>query len=234
MDEPEADYGALRTRRIDDPLHRIVPSRFPTALLFDAARNEDELLMLAELEGLTNDRLRQELGEIQLVSKGEGLYGPGATPVMAAFCHPAPSRFTSGLFGVYYAGLSEQTAILETVYHRERFLRAAGIAREVLEMRCYVTRVQQNMTLLPSAQRDSLLDPDDYAAAQRFGAALRKRGAWGIFYNSVRDTPDGRCVAVLRPRALAAARQSSHFRYYWDGERIGRIEKIESYAVREA
>ncbi len=227
----EIDYAALRTRRIAGDVHRIVPSRFPTALLFDAAHNEDELLMLAELEGLTNDRLRQELGQIALVPPGEGLYGPGATPVMAAFCHPAPSRFTDGRQGAYYAGLSEQTAILETVYHRERFMRAAQLPAERLEMRCYVSRLTQNMTLLPSAQRDRLLHPDDYGAAQRFGAELRRRGAWGIFYNSVRDSPEGRCVAVLRPRALQPVRQSSHFRYWWNGDGIERIEKIESYAV---
>jgi len=227
------DYGALRSRTVDGDVHRIVPSRYPAVSLFDAARNDEELQMLAELEGLTNERLRQELGEIHCVPPAEAVYGPGSTPIMAAFCHPAASRFTDGSFGIYYAALSVETAIVETRHHRERFLRDAGIPREVLEMRCYTTQLREPMTLLPTgALRAQLLDPDDYSAAQRFGAAMRARQCWGIYYNSVRDRPDGRCVAVLRPRALAPVKQTRHYRYFWDGQRIAEIEPYERMLLR--
>lgn len=222
-----------RSRRIAGPVHRILPSRFPPESLFDIARDVIELEMLAQLEGLTNQRLRQTYGQIRLVAEADARFGPGATPIMAAFCHPAPSRFSDGGFGVYYAGLAEETAILETVYHRERFLRDAQIPREVLEMRRYVSRLLKPMGSLPPALREKLLDPDDYAAAQAFGADLRATGAWGIYYPSVRHRPDGRCVAVLRPPALAPTVQASHYRYFWDGRRIERVEKIEAFAVRE-
>jgi len=222
----------LRTRTVSADLHRIVPSRFPPVGIFDTARDAEELEMLAELEGLTNERLRQALGQIQLVAREDVLVGAGTTPIMAAFCHPSPSRFTDGSFGIYYAGLDERTAILETVHHRARMLRDAGIPQEALEMRRYVSRLRQPMTLLPPAQRTMLLDPDDYSAPQRFGATLHARRAWGIYYPSVRDA-GGHCVAVLRPPALAPARQASHYRYYWDGERIDRVERIETFAVGE-
>ena len=232
MDSAAEDrYGPLGARAVEGPVHRIVSSRFPPTSLFDAARNAEELEMLAELEGLTNDRLRQELGDIRLVAKGDGLYGPGTTPVMAAFCHPAPSRFSDGSFGLYYAALREETAILETVHHRERFLRDAGIPKEAVEMRRYVNRVVQPMTLLPRPVRAALLDPDDYGASQAFGAAMRRRNAWGLYYNSVRHTPEGRCVGVLRPRALTPAAQASHYRYWWNGTRIEHVEKIESFVI---
>lgn len=226
-------YGRLTSRRIEGPVHRIVPSRFPPVSLFDVARSEEELQMLAELEGLTNDRLREQIGDIQLVNKADAIYGPGCTPIMAAFCHPTASRFSDGRFGIYYAGLSAETAIAETRYHRERFLRDAGLAAEVLEMRCYTTQLAAPMTRLPADARlrAALLAPDDYAAGQAFGMAMRTRRSWGIYYPSVRDTPQGRCVAVLRPRALQPVQQTSHYRYFWDGERIGEIERYERFRM---
>ncbi|WP_051362166.1 RES family NAD+ phosphorylase [Solimonas soli] len=228
-----ADYGTLRSRSVEGDIHRIVPSRYPAVSLFDVARSDEELQMLAELEGLTNERLRQQLGAIQRLEPGEAVYGAGCTPIMAAFCHPSASRFTDGSFGIYYGACRVETAIAETRHHRELFMRAAGIPREVLEMRCYTTRLAEPMTLLPAGElRARILDPDDYSAGQRFGAALRERRCWGIYYNSVRDTPDGRCVGVLRPRALKPVTQTSHYRYFWDGRRIAEIEPYQRMQLR--
>ncbi len=231
---PEVDdYGALTRRRVGVPVHRIVASRFPAVQLFDVARDAEELQMLAELEGLTNDRLRQELGQIRLVADQDAVYGPGSTPIMAAFCHPAPSRFSDGSFGIYYAALSVDTAIAETKYHREVFLRDASISAETLEMRCYTTTLAQSMTELPVGRKlaGALLDPDSYSAGQRFGQAMRLRGIWGIYYASVRDRPSGKCVAVLRPRALRPVTQTSHYRYLWNGDRIHQIEPYQRFNV---
>lgn len=225
-------YGALRTRAVEGRVHRIVPSRFPPVDLFDVARSAEELLMLAELEGLTNERMRQLRGELQLVPAQELRVGPGTTPIMAAFCHPTVSRFSDGAYGVYYAGLDETTAILETVFHRERFLREAHMPVETLEMRRYTARVVQPMTTLPAAHRDALLDPDDYRAPQAFGLTMRERRVWGIYYPSVRHKPEGRCVAILRPTALSPVTQASHYRYWWNGSSIERVERIEEFRVQ--
>jgi hypothetical protein len=234
MAREAARSPAPRTHRVQGPVHRLVASRHPPVGVFDTPRDEDELRMLAELEGLTNDRLRQELGQIRLVPADEIMVGPGCTPIMSAFCHPGPSRFTDGTFGVYYAALTIETAIAETRYHRERFLRDASLPAEVVEMRCYTTSVVKPMTRLPSDARatKAILDPVSYAAGQRFGAAQRERGAWGIYYDSVRHSPDGRCIAVLRPRALKPVTQTSHYRYYWDGRAIAHVERYRPIAVR--
>lgn len=223
----------LPAQTIRGDVHRIIASRFPPVSLFDVARDAEELELLAALEGLTNERLRDALGEIALVPPGEGVYGPGCTPIMAAFCHPRPSRFTDGRLGVYYASLQPHTAVLETVFHAERFLRDAQLPPEVLEMRRYQGRVVQPMTPLPVRGRRRLLDPDPahYAPARAFAAAMRAKGSWGLVYPSVRDTPTGRCVAVFRPRALAPVKQAGHYRYYWNGQAIERVEEIEPYRV---
>lgn len=216
-------------RIVRGDIHRIIPSRFPPVSVFDGLAAPDELEFLFEIEGLTNDRLRQELGHIDLVPLEDRLAGPGTTPIMAAFCHPNPdgSRFSNGSYGVYYAGLSEETAIVESAFHRERFLRQSpGVPGTRLEMRRYVTTLRRPMTLLPADRHKELLDPDSYAVSQSFGREVRDTGAWGLYYRSVRHA-GGRCVAAFRPPALAPVRQVSHYRYHWDGQRITQIERVD-------
>src|SRR5690606_14106982 len=57
-----------------------------------------------------------------------------------------------------------------------------------------------DVAALPNAgQRTRILDPDDYAAAQRWARQRREDGVEAIRYPSVRDRPDGVCWAALRP-----------------------------------
>lgn len=216
--------------RVRSPVHRIVPSRFPPVGVFDGLIGPEQLEHLFAIEALTNPRLRQELGEIALVAAEDRLTGPGTTPIMAAFCHPNPagSRFSDGSYGVYYAALDEDTAIAETAYHRERFLRATAEPPVAIDMRRYVCHVAKALVVVPNDPKLNLLDPDDYRRSQAYGRAQRQAGAWGLFYPSVRRAK-GRCIAALRPTALKPpAVQASHYRYYWDGARIAHIERVES------
>ena len=107
------------------PSYRVIPSRFPPIDLFEGVNsNADDWGLLNELEGETSARLREQAGAIHLVRDDDRRYGPGWTPVMAAFCHfpVTGSRFSDGTFGAYYCALTEATAIAETVYHAERFM----------------------------------------------------------------------------------------------------------------
>ena len=67
---------------------RIVPSRYPAVGLFDRVASQEDLDAVHEIGGLTNDRLRNALGAIDLVPPGERIFGAGTTPIMAAFTHP--------------------------------------------------------------------------------------------------------------------------------------------------
>ncbi|RYG64724.1 RES domain-containing protein, partial [bacterium] len=89
-------------RRIQwDPAFRMVPSRFPTIGPWDRIASPDDFEALAEIEALTNPRVREELGALAITPRDRWLTGPGSTPVMAAFTHlqPAGSRFSDGRFG---------------------------------------------------------------------------------------------------------------------------------------
>lgn len=203
--------------------YRLVPSRFPPRGLFDRVSRPDDLEATLAVESLTNDRLRDEVGDIALVPADERMVGPGTTPIMAAFTHlnENGSRFSDGTFGVFYAGHSVTTAVQGTVYHRERFLADSNQSATTVQMRAYRVSVTGRFRDLrdAGARAAALLAPDDYSASQPFGARQREQGSTGIVYPSVRDAT-GECVAVFRTHALSPATQSAHYGYVWDGQQI--------------
>ena len=108
--------------------YRVVPSRFPPVGVYDRIADPADLDAVFAIEALTNPRLRDEAGALNLVPKDRRISGPGSTPVMAAFTHlnPEGSRFSDGSWGVFYAAHSVATAVEETVYHRQQFLAATA------------------------------------------------------------------------------------------------------------
>src|SRR3546814_350785 len=152
---------------------RIVPSRFPPVGLFDRVADPDDLAAIAEIEGLTNPRLRDELGQFELVPRSRRVTGHGTTPIMAAFTHlnPAGSRFSDGTFGVLYAAHEEVTAIRETVHHSAQFLAYTREPPLRVEMRCYKTGVRGALHDLRSGY-PAEHDPDHYEASQARATAL--------------------------------------------------------------
>lgn len=207
---------------LDQAHYRIIPSVFPTIHFFEDLVSPDEMEILFEIESLTNERLRQEAGDIYLVPKQDRVCGPGSSVVMAAFTHistSSPSRFTDGTYGVYYASLSRMTAIHETVYHREQFMRATREEACELTMRVYEGKIKQALYDIRSIDYHALHHASDYTASQTFAKQLRDREAYGIIYHSVRHH-SGTCLALLRPPATSNPKQTAHLRYVWDGQKI--------------
>lgn len=121
------------------PCYRILPSRFPPIGLFEKVALPEDLDAVFQIEAMTNDRLRDEVGALALVPPEDRVSGPGTTPIMAAFTHlnPEGSRFTDGSFGVFYAGLTLDTAIAETKHHRAKFLASTDEPGQEIDMRVY-------------------------------------------------------------------------------------------------
>jgi hypothetical protein len=121
------------------PAYRVVPTRFPAVNLFDRVASPDDFDALYALEAMTNDRLRTEVGDLDLVPRDERRFGPGWGPIMAAFTHlnPLGSRFSDGSYGVFYCALSRATAIAETRYHSGLFLAATQEPPMRQQMRLY-------------------------------------------------------------------------------------------------
>jgi hypothetical protein len=203
------------------PCLRLIPSRFPTVGLYDRIADPADLEVVLQIEMLTNPRVRDDIGQLQLVPPQERLVGPGSTPIMAAFTHlnPEGSRFSDGSHGVYYAADTLDTAIAEVSHHRAVFLSRTREPAMDIDLRLIAAELQAPLHDLRGLQDAALYDPVHYGAAQALGARLRAEGSWGVVYRSVRHA-GGFCVGVFRPRALAQARQSRHLALHWDGQRI--------------
>jgi hypothetical protein len=206
-----------------DPSYRLVSSRFPPVGLFDRVADPADLEVVLAVESLTNDRLRDEAGEIRLVPPAERVSGPGTTPIMAAFTHlnPSGSRFSDGTFGVYYAAREIETSIAEQAHHRAIFLAATREAPGEIDLRCYLAKIDARLVDVRGwgRRKPDIMNLDDYSESQRFGAARRGEGAAGIAYDSVRR-PGGQCVAMFRPKSVGAAIQGSHICLVWDGRAV--------------
>lgn len=211
---------------------RIIPSRFPPVSLFERVASAADFDALHELESLTNDRLRDERGEIRVISERERVRGPGSSYIMAPFTHVNPngSRFGDGSFGVYYAAKLRATAVAETRHHRARFMAATREPATELEMRVLEARLRAPLHDLRPLRGDlpRVHDPDDYNDSRRLGRQLWERGSWGIAYRSVRHA-GGECAAVFRPRALSDCRQAEHLVYLWDGQGIVEVYEKRLY-----
>ncbi len=203
------------------PSYRIVPSIFPPRGLFDAVADPADLDAVFALEALTNDRLREQLGHLRRIPPERRVSGPGTTPVMSAFTHVHPDggRFSTAKFGAYYAARELPTAIAETVYHRERFLRASNEPPIDLQMRSYQGNVRADLHDVRGGDWPRLHDPHSYAISQAFATRLRDKGSEGIVFDSVRK-PGGQCVALFYPDLIGPVKQGPHLLYRWDGARI--------------
>lgn len=205
---------------------RIVPTRHPSENLFDRVADAADFDALVALEAMTNERLRDEVGEVGRVPRAQRVYGPGSGPIMAAFTHvnTQGSRFSDGSHGMFYAARQRATAIAETRRHHARFLAATDEGPLHLPMRLYHVAIDARLHDLrpPGAAPAAVFDADDYTASRMLGARLRAQGSAGVVYPSVRQTraPRGQCVGLFTPQGAARCVHAAILLYAWDGRRF--------------
>jgi len=210
-----------------DKTYRLIPSRYPPVDLFEQIADPADWELLAHIEGLTNDRLRDETGDISLVPLAERVAGPGATPIMAAFTHTGfPSRFTDGSNGVYYASDRLEAALKEVLHHRAQFLRRTSEPKMEFDLRAYIGCIDSELHDIRGGWA-SAHDPESYAHSRELAALVRAHAGNGIVFDSVRSPPAVN-IAVFRPSILRAdskkshTTQGPHLRVEWDGGRMSR------------
>lgn len=241
------------------PCYRIVPSRFPPINLFERVADPEDWEAIIAVESLTNDRIRDEAGQIQLVPPQDRISGPGASTIMAAFTHPNPegSRFSDGSYGVFYAGRELDTAVAETKHHRVRFMRATRQPAMELDMRVYAVDLSGRLHDVRRIGEKVLTENPDL----RFRRPRRLPGLTGSTSPSVllglhapgsySDSQyfarekrtegsegivydsvrhkGGQCIAAFVPRILSNCRQERHLCYVWDGEKIATVYEKRSF-----
>ncbi len=104
--------------------YRLVNSKFPPIALFDDVASDEEFDALYALQALTNPRLQNEVGNLNLIPRSEIPFGiTGCAYATAPFTHvnPQGSRFADGAFGVLYLADSMDTAVAEVRHHQQAY-----------------------------------------------------------------------------------------------------------------
>jgi len=212
---------------------RIIATKYPPVDLFERLDipNHKKKALWA-LQARVNARLLQNTGNLSLVREEDMLSGCNASIVMAAFTHVGfASRFTQGDFGIYYAARKQETAIRETVFHRESDAQERKLLAQEFDMRVYIGKVSKSLYDVRDHAYQYLHDPDpeNYPISQAFTKKLlnHDKDAWGIVFRSVRHK-EGECIASLRPPAVSLPISGPLLTYVWDGKKVKSVyEKSE-------
>ncbi|MBR9862691.1 MAG: RES family NAD+ phosphorylase [Rhodobacteraceae bacterium] len=201
---------------------RIIRSVYPPIDLFEDIAAPEDWPLLISAEQKTNPRLMETIGNLDLIPPHRRVGGQGASYLMAPFTHTStdrPSRFSDGRRGVLYVASDFETAVYETIHHHTRFMAAtAQPAGWTSQFRELVLDVHASLHDLRGLNADALLHPENYQAAQEFGAAVRAAGGEGIAYPSVRG--EGDCTGLFFPDLAEAPLQGRHLDYHWNGSAV--------------
>jgi hypothetical protein len=202
--------------------HRIIRTIYPPVDLFEDVADPADWELLVSAEAKTTPRIRDVVGNLALVPIARRVSGPGASLAMAAFTHVScdrPSRFSVGLYGVWYCGDRFEVALAETAYHFERFMRATAEPAGEADYRELNCAVHGQVT---GCSDPAVLAPDNWSAGQRLGENVRSNGDDGVHYPSVRY-PAGSSLALFWPDCIELPVTQAHqLRYSWDGTRMYR------------
>lgn len=199
-----------------DDTHRLIPSRYSDredSVLTRLTDDPDDLSVLFELEGATNDRLLGEAGLLPGISVRELVFGISYSRIVnAAFTHANPlgNRFNGPDRGAWYAAFSRDTSEQEVAYHKQQELREVNWQEK--ETFLYVDFLADFRGKFHDIRSDArfgnCLDPVSYKASQNLAAQLLRAASAGIVYPSVRHK-GGICIACFRPALVNNVRKGA-------------------------
>ena len=210
--------------------YRLVNSKFPPIALFDDVADAAEFDALYQIQAMTNPRLLNETGRIELIPRAEIPFGAtGCSYAVAPFTHVSPegSRFSDGSYGVLYLAATMETALAEVRHHQSLYwsnVPSLNFERFVFRgLSCAFTEDSMK-DVTPIAKNDPIYDPIDYTESRRLGREIKAAGSPGIRYNSVRS-PANHCWALMTPKPVVSIVQTAYFEMIWSG-RITSVNKL--------
>jgi len=196
---------------------------FKPPVLRGLVDSPEEFEMLAEIEGLTNRRLKAEtVGAGSLDPRETVFRAWGHTYINAAFAYTRAegNRFNAGDRGAWYCGFDELTAIAEVGFHRTRELARIGrYADEAVYQSLLAGFIGDFHDLRQAAGPLDCLGPDPttaYPAGQALARELRQAGSRGLIYPSARRR-SGICLVAFEPHSVQNVRPGARWKLVWDG-----------------
>jgi hypothetical protein len=192
------------SRLLQDNTHRLIPSAYDEETVLNRLTTDsNELAVLFELEGATNERLLGEAGLLPGITVRELVFGVSLSHIVnAAFTHAKPlgSRFNGPERGAWYAGFSLETAGIEVAFHKSEELQEINWQEK--ETFLYADFLADFRGEFHDIRGESglakCLDPNSYKISQKLAGELLDKGSAGIVYPSVRHS-GGTCIACFRP-----------------------------------
>jgi RES domain-containing protein len=185
--------------------------------------SDEELETLAELEGLTNRRLKAERTGTADLDPRELLYAAwGKSYVNAAFAYTRKegNRFNDARRGAWYAAFEDLTALEEVAWHRTRELRRIDRFHDQAVYQALLAGFIGDFHDLREVRpQPACLDPDPdvgYSAGQQLARDLRAGKSRGLIYPSVRKR-GGTCLVAFEPHAVQNVRPGPRWRLSWSG-----------------
>lgn len=225
-----------QTALSDRALVRLLPATYHKApALRGLVDTEQELEILAQLEGMTSGRLLAEKGrnphidprELAWQRRHHDLRLYGETHVNAAFTYTRAggNRFNTGERGAWYCAWDSLVALAEVAFHRTRELGFTGHfhdrARYVELLADFIGTFDD----LSDKPEHPALHPDPaigYPEGQDLAARLRRNGSRGLIYPSVRAPlaapgPARNCLVCFVPQAIQNVRPGASWELVWNG-----------------
>lgn len=197
------------------------------------ADNQDELDLLAEIEGATSGRLVAEDRGTASLPATELVHGVAhAKFINASFAYAKPrqmNRFNPSDRGAWYAALAVETCIAEVGFHLTQALADANDFNAVVEYGEMLASMAGVFVDLREIPEHDCLDPNPaigYPAGNVVAAQARAADLNGIIYPSVRH-PGGTCIAALRPNVVQSVVQGGMHRLIWSGKPTYAVEHLD-------
>jgi|TARA_Y100001001_G_scaffold57228_1_gene54156 RES domain-containing protein len=223
--DPELLSADLATKReaFERTIRLVSSARLRDAVMAPLADDDDELALLAEIEGATSSRLIAEERGHGGLSADELVHGvPHAKFINASFAYAKPrepGRFNPANRGAWYAALAIETCLAEVGHHLTQALADAGDFTAVVEYGEMIASMSGIFLDLRETPGHLSLDPEKskgYPVGNALAAQARAEGHNGIIYSSVRH-PDGTCIAALWPNVVQSVTQGALYRLTWSG-----------------
>lgn len=201
----------------------VTSARLREAALAPLSDTNDELALLAEIEGATSSRLIAEERGLGGISADELVHGvPHARFINASFAYAKPrqpNRFNPANRGAWYAALDVATCIAEVGHHLTQALADAGDYDAIVEYSEMIASMSGVFIDLRALTDHPALDPDKvkgYPLGNALAERSRAEGHNGIIYPSVRHE-GGTCIAALWPNVVQSVVQGAVYRMTWSG-----------------